>query len=76
MQPANPCTHCKGAHKGSRCPELADPLKEGFYTGGGAHRDHGGDDDEHCKKLDLVSLLPGLPQDSNKKQDDRLFNLL
>ena len=46
MQPANPCTLCKGPHKAQRCPDLTDPLKEGFYSGGGAHRDHGGDDDE------------------------------
>ena len=34
MQPASPCTLCQGPHKARRCPELTDPLKEGFYKGG------------------------------------------
>lgn len=50
MQPVSPCCLCKGPHNTSRCPELCDPLKEGFYSGGappsGGH-DH---DDEKCER--------------------------
>ena len=50
MQSANSCTLCKGPHKTHRCPDLTDPLAEGFYKGGappsGGH-DH--DDDEGVK---------------------------
>jgi len=54
MQPACPCTLCTGTHTARRCPELVDPLQEGFYSGGGANRDHGGDEDALAKKVELL----------------------
>ena len=76
MQSANPCALCKGPHKARRCPELHDPLNDGFYSGGGSHRDHGGDDDE---KLEYSIKKLNIFQDSLKTlnpNDIRLCNLL
>ena len=43
------CNNCKErGHHAEKCPELRDPLKEGFYSGGGGGGGGGGgDDDEH-----------------------------
>ena len=40
------CGH--GGHTVNRCPELVDPLRDGFYRGGGGGGDggHSHDDDE------------------------------
>ena len=42
------CVICKGdGHTFSNCPTLADPLKDGFYSGGGGGGgSHSHDDDE------------------------------
>lgn len=46
------CTLCKShGHTAERCPELRDPLRNGFYSGGGGGGGGGGDDDEHYRKL-------------------------
>jgi hypothetical protein len=59
VPPAAPCKICQGAHKPNRCPDLSDPLRDGFFTGGGAHRDHGGDDgDEQCKRVVILVADP------------------
>lgn len=50
MQTAAPCCLCnKHDHSAARCPELREPLKEGFYTGGGVSRSHSDDDDEKLR---------------------------
>lgn len=42
-----PCTICKEeGHTSRKCPTLVDPLKPGFYSGGGAGGHAHGDDDE------------------------------
>ena len=47
MNSAVPCGICnEGGHKSRDCPCLYDPLKEGFYSGGGGGHAHGGDEDE------------------------------
>ena len=42
------CLVCKhDGHSSTACPELANPLKDGFYTGGGGGGgSHSHDDDE------------------------------
>jgi len=45
------CEVCQnGAHHPSDCPELAAPLKDGFYSGGGGQQSHDHDDDESSAK--------------------------
>ena len=46
------CTLCKEhGHHADRCPELRDPLREGFYSGGGGGGGgSGGDDDERLQE--------------------------
>ena len=45
-QPAR-CVICNDvSHSSSNCPTLADPLKEGFYSGGGGGGGHSHDDDD------------------------------
>lgn len=40
----NVCTICKEQnHSASNCPQLSEPLKNGFYSGGGGG--HGGGDE-------------------------------
>ncbi len=48
--PACPCMLCGGPHRPSHCPNLHDPLKEGFYTGGGGGGGHSHDDDDEKVK--------------------------
>lgn len=46
------CSMCgEGGHRVSRCPDLCDPLKEGFFQGGGGGG--GGCDDEHDDQMKL-----------------------
>jgi hypothetical protein len=41
----NVCSICKTqGHYVSNCPQLSDPLKNGFYSGGGGS--YGGGDEE------------------------------
>ena len=41
------CSLCKQPnHDASKCPELHDVLKEGFYSGGGSGGGHSHDDDD------------------------------
>ena len=41
------CSIChSGSHNVSSCPELYDPLKEGFYSGGGGGSHSHEEDDE------------------------------
>jgi hypothetical protein len=51
------CTLCNSrGHHADQCPELRDPLREGFYSGGGGGGGGGGgDDDEH---LNIYSHIP------------------
>jgi len=52
------CLICKqDGHSSSACPELADPLKEGFYSGGGGNGgSHSHDDDEDDKEAAFTSI--------------------
>ncbi len=46
MEYGGKCSLCgEGGHRASRCPDLCDPLREGFFKGGG--RGGGGDCDDH-----------------------------
>jgi len=41
------CMICgRGGHTVTRCPELVDPLRDGFYRGGGGGGGGGGGDDD------------------------------
>ena len=52
----HPCTICKeGGHRASKCPALHEPLKEGFYSGGGQGGGHSHDDDD--EHLDMLRML-------------------
>ena len=45
------CSLCnEKGHTASSCPELVNPLKEGFQGGGSGGRSHSHDEDEHIKK--------------------------
>ena len=58
---ARPCAICTGSHSIGRCPDLWNPLKEGFFEGGGSNHSH--DDDE---KVDSIVLVENGSQDSIK----------
>ncbi len=46
MEYGGKCSLCgEGGHRASRCPDLCDPLREGFFKGGGGGG--GGDCDDH-----------------------------
>jgi len=51
MDSAIPCKVCSDhGHKSSKCPQLYDALKEGFFSGGGSGgggHSHDDDDGEH-----------------------------
>ena len=49
MDSGGKCCVCGGDHRSSRCPDLCDPLKEGFFQGGGGGG--GGCDDDHDEQL-------------------------
>ncbi len=71
------CSLCSDAHATSRCPELWNPLKEGFFEGGGSQGGHSHDDDD--EKVDSVGLRENRSQDSIKTIDfsrNGLCNLL
>ena len=54
------CTICNsGGHRPSRCPDIRDPLKEGFYSGGGGGGGHSHDDDD-----DESLTVNALPNDT------------
>jgi hypothetical protein len=39
------CSLCSSAgHNANKCPTLSDPLKEGFYSGGGGGHSHDEED--------------------------------
>lgn len=59
----NTCCLCKeGGHTASNCPDLYDPLKEGFYSGGGGGgQGHSHEDDEKIRytiKTSKQLLIP------------------
>jgi hypothetical protein len=58
MQSAAACSICnKHDHSATKCPELREPLKEGFYMGGGVSRGGGGDEDDHVRiSIQLYSI--------------------
>ena len=60
---ARPCAICTGSHSVGRCPDLWNPLKEGFFEGGGSQGGHSHDDDE---KVDSIVLVENGSQDSIK----------
>lgn len=74
---ARPCAICTGSHSVGRCPDLWNPLKEGFFEGGGSGGGHSHDDDE---KVDAIIFIENELQDSIKtiesSRNDRLCNLL
>ena len=45
---ASACTICgEHTHTSRDCTDLWSDLKKGFYSGGGANRDYGGDEDSY-----------------------------
>ena len=45
-----PCSLCKEpGHHPMRCPELCDPMRDGFSGAGGGGGGGGGDDDEKAR---------------------------
>lgn len=51
------CSICKnGTHNVSACPELYDPLKQGFYSGGGGGGHSHEEDDSNTLLLFHNSL--------------------
>ncbi len=54
METGGKCCVCGGDHRASRCPDLCDPLKEGFFQGGGGG---GCDDHDHDERLKLEHVL-------------------
>ncbi len=56
MNSAVPCSICnEGGHKCADCPTLYEPLKEGFYSGGGGGHSHGDDEDEKIEFCKIYS---------------------
>lgn len=50
-----PCEICKnGGHSPSHCPELSNPLKDGFYSGGGGGGSGHSHDDEEDVSMQLT----------------------
>lgn len=48
--PGVQCSLCgEGGHRPSNCWKELGLPPDGFFTGGGAHRDHGDGEDEKCK---------------------------
>ena len=51
--PQQVCGICKeSGHAAPNCPELSDPLKNGFYSGGGGGGGHSHDDED--EKIDFI----------------------
>ena len=66
MQSSCPCGVCgKRDHMSTRCPELTEPLRGGFYTGPGTSAGGGDDEDEQLMRLVIIAALI-------KKQTHRL----
>jgi hypothetical protein len=46
------CSLCKQTgHRASNCPELSDPLKLGFHTGGNGGQGHSHDEEDQVTRL-------------------------
>lgn len=59
MEKACPCTICNShTHSTSRCPQLCEPLRNGFYTGGG---DSGGGGDDESLVIPNYTSSPITP---------------
>lgn len=61
MESTTLCLSCgERGHGVRKCPALAAPLKNGFYSGGGGGGGHGGDDEDErlSKKLTPVPVVP------------------
>ena len=57
MNTASACPVCsENTHRASKCPELRADMKEGFYSGGVANRDYGGEED-HITRDHVSSQL-------------------
>jgi hypothetical protein len=53
------CVICGNEHVASKCPELYEPLKDGFYSGGGGGHSHDEEDSKNgFKKLKIVVRYP------------------
>jgi hypothetical protein len=54
MEYGGKCSLCgEGGHRASRCPDLCDPLKEGFFKGGGGGGGGDCDDHDHDERVKL-----------------------
>jgi hypothetical protein len=62
------CLICGNEHNATKCPELHEPLKDGFYSGGGGGGGHSHDEEESkngFKKLRMVVYYPQLKTKSS-----------
>ena len=69
------CSLCNENHATSRCPGLWNPLKEGFFEGGGSGQSHDHDDE----KVESIDSGENMSQDSIKTIESSrhgLFDLL
>ena len=65
------CSLCSDDHATGRCPDLWNPLKEGFFEGGGGGGSHDHDDDEKVESFDSAEGQ----QDSIKTNESSRYGL-
>ncbi len=51
------CTLCKGPHMTRKCPDLHDPLKEGFHSGGNGGQGHSHDEEDSAHLLEGCAIV-------------------
>ncbi len=75
MEYGGKCSLCgEGGHRASRCPDLCDPLREGFFKGGGGGGggdcdDHDHDDHVKLDRLATAGVLAVLRRTWNTHED-------
>jgi len=57
METGGKCCVCGGGHRASRCPDLCDPLNEGFFKGGGGGGGCDDHDHDHDERLKLERVM-------------------
>jgi hypothetical protein len=51
------CTLCKGPHMTRKCPDLHDPLKGGFHSGGNGGQGHSHDEEDSAHPLEGCAIV-------------------
>lgn len=63
-----PCTVCgEDGHHMRRCPSLASPLKDGFYTPPAGARQEGGDDEDSSARGQALNSISSWGGDADEK---------